>query len=52
MIQADTIFGRYVRGEEQKNPGQVSKDMKAALNPLTDQRKQLQGLLDKAGGKA
>ena len=53
VSQADTIFGRYVRGEEQKNPGQVSKDMKAALNSLTpDQRKQLQGLLDKAGGKA
>ncbi len=53
VSQADTIFGRYVRGEEQKNPGEVSKDMKAALDSLTpDQRKQLQGLLDKAGGKA
>ena len=50
---ADTIFGRYVRGEEQKNPTPVPDDMKAVLQNLTpEQRKQLQDLISKAGDKA
>jgi hypothetical protein len=50
---ADTIFGRFVRGEEQKNPTPVPDDMKAVLQNLTpEQRKQLQDLISKAGDKA
>lgn len=50
---ADTIFGRYVKGEEQQNPTPVPDDMKAVLQNLTpEQRKQLQDLISKAGDKA
>lgn len=53
VSQADTVFGRYVRGEEQKNPGTISQDLKLVLQNLSpEQQKQLQALLDKSGGKA
>ena len=50
---ADQVFGRFVRGEEQKNPEKLPDDIAQTLQNLTDEQKaQLDALLNKAGSKA
>jgi hypothetical protein len=53
LTMADQVLGRFVRGEEAKNPTPVPNDMKAVIQNLTpEQKKQLNDLISKAGGKA
>ncbi len=48
----DQIIGKYARGEEQKQKKPIPQDMQDIIAKLTpDQKKQLTGLLDKAGAK-
>tara|TARA_B100001057_G_C22785786_1_gene925482 strand:+ start:333 stop:875 length:543 start_codon:yes stop_codon:yes gene_type:complete len=49
---ADQVLGKYVRGEEQKDKKPIPQDMQDIIAKLSpEQKKQLTGLLDKAGAK-